>query len=383
MGIASPRRPARNSSSPRAIDRGFLSRDLRDLAHLTLARCLLDGPGMRAFSFLSIALVAACGGGHQSPGPDAAAQPRCTAQPQLLVTASQIAPASLGTVGVANPFVAVDATGVYYNLLYTGANGAADPTGHIGYVPFGGTPRTLADGAHPGRLVVHDGVVFYADDDGIHRVARDGGAASLVVATQGQARWLATDGQALFYGDDAGVSTVPLAGGAAHQIATAMGFSGALVGSDPVVADFSGGTVTQISASTGATTTLATGQSGPLYPLSCGSGATCWIDAGDFSTGKGTLMQLGPDAQAPTAIADDPTLFHPHALAFDGSHYFAMTDGGNGTLARVDATTGQVDILQNQTTGMHGDGDLATDDQCVYYSSFDGISSLLKEASPL
>ena len=341
---------------------------------MPLARGLLNGAGMRTFTFISIALVAACGGGHDAPGPDSNVTARCGGPPRQLVTKAELAPASLGTVAVANPFLAADATGLYYNLDYTGANGNADPAGHLVYLPFDGAPQVLADGVHAGRFVLDGDGVIYTDSTGIHRVARAGGAPTTLVTLPAAAAWLASDGQDLYYGTDSGVSRVPLAGGAPQQVASLVGFSGSVVGGDPVVADFSGGNVVQITAQTGATTMLATGQMGPLYPQACGPGATCWIDAGQASPGNGTLMRLGPDQATPEGFSNDPALFHPHGLAFDGTSFFVTSDYATGTLSRVDAASGHVDILENT----HGDGDVAVDDQCVYYSDFDGIFAVAK-----
>jgi hypothetical protein len=330
---------------------------------------------MRSLALVS--LLAACGTPHSIQPPDGAVA-RCTTTPTRLVTPGEIAPAELGPVGAANPFLAVDAGGVFYNETYTGVNGGADPTGHIAYKPFGGAQQILADGAHPGRFVVTATNVLFIDDSGIRGAPREMGPVFTFVPLASPASWLTTDGQQLYFDDASGVSRAPLSGGSPQQLATtSASFSAGLVDGSLIVADFSGGTLTGVSATTGATSPLAMGQLGPLYPQMCPGGGACWIDAGD-AVHLASIVKLGPGAGTST-VAQDLALFDPHGMAADATDFFVTSDASGGTLSRVHAADGKVDKL----AVLHGDGDVVVDDQCVYYSSFDGIFSLAKDAPAL
>jgi len=328
---------------------------------------------------LASCLAAGCSSSHSTPAPDSESLPLCTSSPRRLVSSAELAPPGSAPVGVSNPFLAVDGTGVYYNLRYSGTNGAPDPTGHIAFAPFGGAPQILGDGAHPARFVVTSTNVIFVDDDGLHSVPRDLGAASTLAQAPTGADWLASDGQQLYFQGQTTIDHVAITGGTPQPIATLGSFSAGLVGSDLIVADFGGGTVTRVSTSTGAMTPLATGQLGPLYPIACGAMGVCWINAGDLANGVGSIVKDAAQIQ-PVTLVTDAALFHPHAFVGDGSHFFVLSDAGNATLSRVDAMTGAIEVLLDQPHGLHGDGDLVLDDQCIYYSSFDGIFSLAKDA---
>jgi hypothetical protein len=134
--------------------------------------------------------------------------------------------------------------------------------------------------------------------------------------------------------------------------------------------------VSSIPAVGGTPETLASGQSGPLYPVSCGA-STCWLDAGDFSTETGILVANG--TRGLTQVFDDNRLFHPHGVASDAAHVFVLAEGGGDTISRLAADGSTFDVLAHPT----GAGDLVLDDECLYWSAFDGLYSLRKDAAPL
>jgi hypothetical protein len=328
---------------------------------------------MRWLGFGSLVL-AACGTPHSIPTPDSSAVARCTETPTRIASTAELAPPELGSIGLVLPHLACDDTGVYYNLHYLPANGQPPATGHIGHVPFGGTPTNLVDAANPTLLALDGDDIVYAEDAGLRRVPRAGGSASDIAAITGSANWLSANGAQLYVGDDNGIERIMLPAGQATAIASTVTYSGGFVNGDVVVADFTGGTVTRVSGSSFAATTLATGQLGPIYPIACGTDAVCWLDAGD-AIHPGTLMRVTTGNQ-PAIVAQDKALYHPHGLAFDGTSFFVSSDNLGGTVSRVDAQTGKVDVL----VPPHGDGDVVTDDRCVYYSTLDGIFSLAKDA---
>jgi hypothetical protein len=86
-------------------------------------------------------------------------------------------------------------------------------------------------------------------------------------------------------------------------------------------------------------------------------------------------MQLGL-AGMPEAVATAKALYHPHGIVFDGSYFYVTTDAVGGVLSRVRESDGHVDQLAVTL----GDGGVAVDDQCIYYSTLTGIFTLAKDA---
>jgi hypothetical protein len=361
------------------VNREFLSLADRDLAEIGVARGLLSATVMRKLGFALFGSLAACGSGHQASSPDAMQAthdatplPHCTSSPTQLISRTELAPPELGTVGVQNPSVAVDATGIYFNLSYTGTNGAVSPAGHLVHVAFSGERAVLADAMHPTNFVLAGDDVIYIEDQAVRAVPRVGGMARTITPLTNGGLWVAPTVDRVFFGDGAGVEVVALSAGNPTHVSSTIPFSANLIGSDLVIADFNNNQVSRISTTTLATQPIATAQVGPLYPLACGD-AICWINAGDAHSAGSVLRAVPGDS--PQVIATSASLHHPHAFTFDGADFFATVDAAGGELTRVRSADGSVQVLSI----MHGDGGVAVDDHCVYYSNFDGIFSLAKD----
>jgi hypothetical protein len=103
------------------------------------------------------------------------------------------------------------------------------PTGKVLAIPkLGGTPRLLASGARdPVGVVAAGGEVYWADGNQIFRVARTGGAPTLVF-TGDKCRALALDATHVYCGGN-GLSRIPRAGGTMEPLVPAGLYETALV----------------------------------------------------------------------------------------------------------------------------------------------------------
>jgi hypothetical protein len=314
-------------------------------------------------------------GDNRAVSPDASATPRCGSTPFQLIDSKTFIPddAPIG-LGIANPFLAVDRGYLYYNLAYVPPNGSPPVGGHIRRVELaGGDPVDIADSPHPGHFAIADSRVLFADDtQGILAAPITGGAASSIAASSGQPGWVAFAGSTLYFADGAGIERVETAGSGTRRVTDHAAFSFAPIAESLVLADFSGGTVASVPTDGGALTPIASSQLGPLYPVHCGADA-CWIDAGDLATKIGTFVRGG------AAVVASADLFHPHGMAADDDNAFAIAEGNGNTISRISLATGQLDVLAHA----HGAGDIALDDTCIYYSTFDGVFSLRKDAPAL
>jgi hypothetical protein len=321
-------------------------------------------------------VLAAC-----SASDPAVVEPRCSAKPTRLVTEAQIAPASLGVIGVGVPFLAIDPSGLYFNITYTGVNGAAAPTGHIMRLAFDGKPATaIADSPNPERFAIVGDTIVWADDAGMIRaMPLSGGSVRDIATTTGQPGWIASDGTTVYFNDRDGNKAVPLAGGTPQLLGTTPAFSASLIGSDLVLADFQGGNLDRMPAAGGTVVQLANAQPGPLYPRPCAGGnAVCWIDGGTLQDSVGMLMQLdNAPGSSPQLLSRDSTLWHAHGLASDASAFYLTTDAL--ALVRVPVAGGAPEVLQM----LAGAGDVVADDECLYYTSVEGVFSLAKDAAAL
>jgi hypothetical protein len=312
-------------------------------------------------------------GDNRTEAPDAAATPRCGPTPFQLVDGATFAPSG-PPIAVANPFLAVDDGFLYYNLAYTAAVGSPPVAGHIRRVALvGGDSVDVVDSPHPGHFAIADSRVLFGDDEqGILTAPVTGGGASPFASAAGRPGWLSLAGTTLYFDDDAGIERVEIAGGGTRRVTDRIAFSFAPIGDAIVLADFSAGTVASVPAAGGTPTPIASSQLGPLYPVSCGTDV-CWIDAGDLMTKTGTLVR------ASGAIVESENLFHPHGMVADDASVFAIAEGNGSTLSRISLATGQLDVLAHTI----GAGDIAIDDDCIYYSAFNGIFSLRKDAPAL
>ncbi len=342
-----------------------------------LVRRLLSAGAMKWPVLLAV--LAACSEHHSTPVDALPTIAKCSATPRKIVDGSTFAP-STGIVAVSAPVVAIEGGYLYYTLAYEATSGGTAPTGHVMRVAVdrdGALPEPFADSAHPVQLVIAAQTVWFADDvaGGVHAVPVAGGSARLAADVAGPG-WLAHDDANVYFQDTAGIESVPLAGGAVHHIANQVVFSFGVIAGNVVQADFQGGTVSSVPVAGGAATQLASGQLGPLYPVSCGT-SVCWVDGGNLQSLEGTLVAVAPGGASPLVTA--ARLFHPHGVLTDGTHLFVSAEGDGYTLSRVAMDGSTLDAIA-QSPGLSS---IAIDDDCVYWSALDGLYSLRKDAPAL
>ena len=314
-------------------------------------------------------------GASQDSGTIDAGGPRCASTPTKLVDLNALADAGFAT--LANPFLAVNATDLYYNL--DDPSGAT--SGSIMRVPLrGGAPSVVATTPHPVALTITPTSVVFVDSSGtLDSVPLAGGTPTKLASVNGQpAQVVQADDHNVYFADADGVKSVPLGGGAPKVLTSVPGLFH-LVGQDIVVAEFESGNVVRVPTSGGATTTIATDQPSPLYPLPCGSD-TCWLDNGSqgpqIDAGVPPSLERLGSGGTPSTIVQTGILAYPHGLSFDGSHFFTTNGFGIGILNRTPTDGGTpLSIVE-----MPGAGGVTTDDECVYWSNFLGIYSLSKSA---
>jgi DNA-binding beta-propeller fold protein YncE len=126
----------------------------------------------------------------------------------------------------------------------------------------------------------------------------------------------------------------------------------------------------------GAAQVLQTGLSvAPQDLIQC-SGRVCWVDEG-----TNAIDQVDPSAGPVKAVVNMPPWFGEAAsVAFDGTNFYVSNyvdgNGGNRIARFLPAATGQPATIARPVDG----GALAVDDECLYWTSADGIYSIAKTA---
>jgi hypothetical protein len=352
-----------------------------------------EGPGDVASTATTADALAVRG------GDDAFVPAKCASHPTLLVNASTWAPT--GTSGVTTPGLGVSATDVYFVVDTetacslpppgTDAGGTSSGcgwTGNLRRVPVRGGPVTNV-GTTYGEISEHlsvtsDDVVFgaatdvgkqpTASDTFLFRLPLAGGEATKITRTVGLPFEVVTDATSAYFDDSRGVLSAPLAGGASSLLSTVAAPSFVPLGDDLFLADYEGGEILSVPLAGGDAVTVATHQSGPLYPLACG-GALCWMNAG-VMTGtrafEGFIEEARKKSVTPLSVGE--SLFHPAGFVFDGTSFYSA----GSVLARTPAAGGKAETFVSLGSPA---GSLVQDADCLYWSTTGGgIYSLAKSA---
>jgi hypothetical protein len=163
---------------------------------------------------------------------------------------------------------------------------------------------------------------------------------------------LISDGVDVYFTDNDGVKGVPLAGGPVQTLTSQKGTL-ALAGSTVLLADGTGGNIFSIPKTGGALTTVASNQTGAVYPTSCGTDL-CWMTtypcAGVPSDeicvagqGEAAIVRM-PVGASPVTVAQDQLFYGPRAMIFDGSEFFVLNTedaSPDGALSRVPGSGGK------------------------------------------
>jgi len=324
-------------------------------------------------------LAAGCGTTRVEPLGDGSAtsRPKCTDTASLLVDyIDQLPDSASGHIQM--PEIAVNATDLFY--FFTTPSGDAR-VGRLMRIPLrGGTPAPLA--LVPGllstslqALVATPTGVIYAEgpygDAGagkILAVPSHRGEAGTVAPTAGRANGLVSDGENLYFFDREATKAVPLAGGEVRVLTEKLGAPG-VVGNTLVLAN-GDGTISSVPTQGGPLKLLASGPWQPLAPIDCG-GSACWLVIGV----SGQLMRVGLEGGTPEVLIEG--LSGMTHVVFDGKNFFVTLGGGGLGIYRIPAEGNEATAIVTGT-GISG---LALDDECLYWSSFEGIFSLALRAA--
>jgi hypothetical protein len=323
---------------------------------------------------LLFVVLAACAEPHSTPVDAPPAIAKCTATPRKIVDSATFAPSS-GVVAVRAPDVAIDAGFLYYTLAYQSPDGG-NPTGHVMRIAVdrdGAAPEQVVDSTHPIHVMVAGDSVWFADDvaGGVYAISS---GHSHLAANVASPDWLAHDDTTMYVADSAGIDSMPLAGGAVHHVSDDVVFSFGVIAGDVVQADFQRGTVSSVPVAGGSATPLASGQLGPLYPVSCGT-TVCWVDGGNLQSSAGSLVAVAPGGASP--LVTDARLYHPHGVVADAAHLFVAAEGAGVSRVAIDGSA-----LATLAVSA-GASSIALDDDCVYWSALDGLWSLRKDATAM
>jgi hypothetical protein len=177
------------------------------------------------------------------------------------------------------------------------------------------------------------------------------GTLSTIAPSNGTVSSLVSDGVNVYFSDNDGTKGVPLNGGSARTLTSQKGTLG-LEGSNVLLADGVGGNIFSIPKTGGGLATLSMNQPGARAPITCGADL-CWMNAypcaglpAGFAcvagNGEGAIVRMSV-GRAPVMLAQDPLLYLPTALVFDGSDFFVLAAGDASPdegLSRVSASGG-------------------------------------------
>jgi hypothetical protein len=285
---------------------------------------------------------------------------------------------------------------LYYSIyvIQSGRAGFFLP-GSVMRIPLGGGQSTqVASGSLFGQpLLTATSVLFLASNtlpnnasNAIISVPLSGGPPTPIVTLasgDGFLNGIATDGTFVYFGDQRGLEAVPLASDSGNPAPVPV-VPGALTDGIGVfgrhlIFTLPQGSVESVplpAQANSPVTTLGTTGPAPVDLTSCGSNA-CWLDQG-----SNALEEIDPRGGRITTIA---TLTGPLAnaftFAFDGTDFYVTGTDASQTiqsLARVPGDGGCPVIIASMPPS--DSIAVAVDDECVYWSSSNGIFSLAKSA---
>jgi hypothetical protein len=211
----------------------------------------------------------------------------------------------------------------------------------------GGSAVTLA--SVPSPVITGSGAddqnIYFIDQDGTQRVSLDGGEVALITTQVSSAN---TSGPIVVRGGSLMVATGQQTGP---------------------------GSIESIPIDGGPPATVATDQPNAAFPMTCGADICWWTGVTPFglagTSGPGDVARLAADGGV-TMLPGAP--FMPSSFVFDGTDFFetVLLEGFGGPLVRIPASGAPV------VTMVNGPSDVVVDDTCVYYSTMDGIFSLVK-----
>jgi hypothetical protein len=358
----------------------------------------------------AIHLGAVACGGHvvsSSPGTPpvgastAPADGRCDLVPRMLVgTQSLQALSDAGSTQVRAGAIALSATDVYYTAtvatvpMYSGLDEQIGPI-FLMRVPWVGGPSTVvASGRFLARPAINSSSVVLLDqgsdgENAILTIPLAGGPPSTVAtfSVQPTNGFVADDSFAYFAtlegidavslvsgGGDAGIIGITQNGPPTGDISFPDGIG--LFGEQLLFGLSQGGieSVPLPPRPNAVMTSLGSGSPGLLDVMPCGA-SSCWVGWQEYG-----FEELDHTGHVLSTIPTSSFLWS--AAAFDGTTLFVLAeesfDGGPplGVLQRILAASASMTTLGTMPSA----GDVAVDDECVYWSNTEGVFSLSKTA---
>jgi hypothetical protein len=344
--------------------------------------------GVLLLAFAATAIVhSGCGGtvapnshGTMSRAQSGSSGSRCGSTPKQLVDLQALAAQTNAGISAGIP-LAVDTTSLYFVMGYT-----------LMQVPIeGGSLSQLArlPDAEPAlgqdilplltstKVLLHY-ITAGSNNEEIIGVPLQGGSPTRLTTSHGRILGFAISGPDIYFVDSDGTKTVPVSGGAVRLLTSQVASAAtglAVIGSRIVVTE-GNGTVVAVPVAGGPSTTLATQQQNPSFPLACGTDVCWWTGAAPnpmVDNGPGQIARLDANGVL-TTIPGAPS--YPWGLAFDGSSFFEAVgcDVCPGTIMRVP--------LSGTPATVTFGGFVAVDDACAYFSTIqldpppDGGSSM-------
>lgn len=289
------------------------------------------------------------GSGTSTSGVACADQPTTLVQP--FWSQPKISEAQVGD-------IAVIGTNVYFTLFGPSS---------LWRVPIGGGQPTMLmsiTGEEDAMVSTPTSLVVAESSQGMNaeivRLSIADGSLSTLAPSNGTVWSLVSDGVDVYFTDSDGVKGVPLGGGSVQTLTSQKGTLG-LAGSNVLLADGTGGNIFSIPKTGGALTTVATNQTGAVYPTSCGTDL-CWMTtypcAGVPSDeicvagqGEAAIVRM-PVGASPVTLAQDQLFYGPRAMIFDGSEFFVLNTedaSPDGALSRVPALEASPLLLARPT----------------------------------
>ena len=260
--------------------------------------------------------------------------------------------------------------------------------GSLMSVPVGGgSPREITSGYVYFGLIVTDTTLFVErenaypnmDMDDVVSIPRNGGAPTTLFTfadvNDAPIGGLAWDGDFVYVSSTAAVRAIPVAEPADVITVRSPGANGIQVSGGRLVMAIRGGDVESVALPyKGEAPQLLQAGSFASQDLDlCGS-RICWVDEGTNS-----IDRVDPSAGPVMPVVMMPPWFGEAAsVAFDGNSFYVLSYGdsnGDNRIARFSAAA----VGQGATIARpRGGGAFAVDDECLYWTTVDGIYSLAK-----
>lgn len=214
-----------------------------------------------------------------------------------------------------------------------------------------------------GGIAVDDASVYWTENSGVAKVAKDGGAVIVLATDQYAPSFIALDSTSAYWTDDGSgsVAKVPLGGGTVTTLAAAHdGYAIGIALSSTQVYWTNAFAVLSMPLDGGAVVTLAPQQN---------SATGVVVDATSvyWANQYHTVMKMPLEGGVATTLAAIQSLTPSGGIAVDGtSVYWGTSGGGDGTVVKTPLAGGSITTL---ATGQNLPNQIAVDGTSVYWTN--------------